>query len=225
MNSKAEHPAHKGPELAKLTRPKATRLLDRSRLWKHLDEIHRNGATWITAPPGFGKTSLVSSYVAHCRLPCLWYRIDESNADCGSFFHYLYQAGMRFPHGATDLPRFTPNDLAEVGAFGRRFFESLFQRLPSPALLVFDDCQTVPADSPLHDIVSHVLASLPHDQHILFLSRESPPAAYARVRTHGALAGLVLLLPRSRQPLPDAMPDATTQQILFDHFSFVIWRP
>lgn len=53
------------PNIAKITRPTALHLLNRPRLFAALDRARHRAATWVTAPPGFGKTSLASSYVAH----------------------------------------------------------------------------------------------------------------------------------------------------------------
>ena len=178
------------PNLAKITRPTATRLLERSRLFTALDQARRASATWITAPPGFGKTSLASSYVEQRGLECLWYRIDDEDADAGNFFHYLGQAGASLPHDEYDLPPFTPENLPSLGAFARRFFEILLQRLPTPAVLVFDDYQEVAEDVPLHALLAKALEHLPAGAHIMFLSREDPPPAYARARAHGVLTQL-----------------------------------
>ena len=182
-----------GPgELAKLTRPKAARLLERPRLFAVLDEARQDSATWISAPPGFGKTSLASSYVSQRGLECLWYRIDEEDADIGSFFHYLHQAGDRLSriNSDPDLPLFTSNNLPSLATFARRFFECLYLRLRTPALLVFDDYQVAATDAPLHRILAKAVEDLPKHLHIVFLSREQPPATFARLHTHGALAQL-----------------------------------
>ena len=183
---------HGAGELAKLTRPKAARLLERPRLFAVLDEARQGAATWISAPAGFGKTSLVSSYAANLGLECLWYRIDEEDTDVGTFFHYMYQAGERFARRDSnlDLPLFTSDNLPSLAAFARRFFERLYLRLRSPALLIFDDYQAAAIDSLLHRVLAKAVEDLPEHLHIIFLSREHPPAAFARLRTHGAFTQL-----------------------------------
>lgn len=61
------------PSIAKITRPTALHLLNRPRLFAALDQARHRAAAWVTAPPGFGKTSLASSYVAHPGFDCVWY--------------------------------------------------------------------------------------------------------------------------------------------------------
>ncbi len=172
----------------KITRPKSSRLTERPRLFAALDEARHGSATWMNAPPGFGKTSLASNYREQRELDCLWYRMDAEDADVGSFFYYLKQAGDSFPSSDGDLPAFTPENLLSLDAFGRRFFEKLHQRLPSPALLVFDDYQDVAADAALHGILAKAVEHLPDSVHVLFLSREPPPPAFTRLHGHGAFA-------------------------------------
>jgi len=175
------------PNIAKITRPKALHLLDRPRLFAALDRARQGAATWVTAPPGFGKTSLASSYVAHCGLDCVWYRADEEDADVGNFFCYLTQAGETLRRHDGNLPTFTPEDLPSVGAFARRFFERLCARLQPPAIIVFDDYEDGHASCQLHALLASVVEHLPEHIHVLFLSREKMPAAFARLRGHGGI--------------------------------------
>lgn len=177
------------PTIAKITRPTAFRLTERRRLFATMDQARRQGSvTWITAPPGFGKTSLATTYLAQSGCDVLWYRVDEEDADIGNFFHYLSEAGKhRLPH-ESGLPLFTPENLPSLAAFARRFFERLCARLQNPAALVFDDYHQVEAAAPLHAILANAAAQLPEGVHLLILSREPPPPAFARLRSYGALA-------------------------------------
>ena len=104
------------PNIAKITRPTALHLLNRPRLFAALDRVRHRAATWVTAPPGFGKTSLASSYVAYHGLDCVWYRADAEDADVGNFFCYLTQAGEALRRHDGNLPTFTPEDLPSVAA-------------------------------------------------------------------------------------------------------------
>jgi len=177
------------PAIAKVSRPMAARLLARPRLFAALDEAQQTPATWICAPPGFGKTSLVTSYVQHHGMACLWFRIDGEDADIGNLFYYLKQAAAALPRvDGPNLPDFSPENLPSLGAFARRFFEALLLRLQAPAVLVFDDYQEVAADAPLHKVLAKVVEHAPAGIRVIFLSREQPPPAYARPRAHGALA-------------------------------------
>jgi hypothetical protein len=90
--------------IAKLTRPRGGDILVRDRLYGVLDRASQCPATWISSPPGSGKTSLVSGYVDHLGLPCLWYRLEQRDKDPSTFFHYvtLGSFGSRFTDGPAD---------------------------------------------------------------------------------------------------------------------------
>ena len=70
-------------------RPKAVL---RPRLIERLNEgLHRK-LTLISAPAGFGKTTLVSEWVAGCERPAAWLSLDEGDSDPTRFLTYLVAA-------------------------------------------------------------------------------------------------------------------------------------
>jgi LuxR family maltose regulon positive regulatory protein len=91
--------------LAKTTRPTQTGILVRPRLVRRLDLARKKPVTWVWAPPGAGKTTLVASYLAARRTRGLWYKVDEGDADVATFFYYL---GLAAPRRRGPLPLLTP---------------------------------------------------------------------------------------------------------------------
>src|SRR5262247_3034492 len=64
----------------------------RPRLSERLNEgLHRK-LTLISAPAGFGKTTLVSEWVAGCQRPVAWLSLDEGDNDPTGFLTYLVAA-------------------------------------------------------------------------------------------------------------------------------------
>lgn len=176
---------------AKLSRPSAVGLDARERLFALLDRFRRRPIVWVEGPPGAGKTSLVSSWIEARGLPCLWYQVDEGDADPASFFHYLRQAAR--PDVASlvplaPLPALTPEYLPDLPGFTRRFFKALLERMPSLALIVLDNFQESPDDSPLATLVQDVSTALPEGVALVVISRLGPPAAFARAIAHADLA-------------------------------------
>ena len=140
--------------LAKITRPSLSKILDRERLFDRLDQCRERPIVWISAPAGAGKTTLVSSYLDSRKLPCLWYQADEGDQDPAAFFYYLELAAQKAtPRKRKSLPVFRPEYLGGLGAFTRKFFESLFDRLGPSFLLVFDNYQEIPADSEFQELM------------------------------------------------------------------------
>src|SRR3712207_9324921 len=64
----------------------------RPRLTGRLDAgLHRK-LTLVSAPAGFGKTTLVSAWVAACDRPTAWLSLDEADSDPTRFLQYLVAA-------------------------------------------------------------------------------------------------------------------------------------
>jgi ATP/maltotriose-dependent transcriptional regulator MalT/DNA-binding SARP family transcriptional activator len=80
-------------------------------------------------------------------------------------------------------PEYRPDPLT----FSRRFFESFFENFLPGSVLVLDNYQEVPADSPVHDMLREGLSLLPPGVQVLVLSRQPPPGAFARLQANGQL--------------------------------------
>lgn len=61
-------------------------------LLKQLNESLERKLTLISAPAGFGKTTLISEWVAHCKRPISWLSLDEEHNDPIRFLAYLVAA-------------------------------------------------------------------------------------------------------------------------------------
>src|SRR5579871_1876686 len=67
-------------------------LVSRPRLLERLNTGLRHKLTLISAPAGFGKTTLVSEWLAGCERPATWLSLDESDNDPIRFLTYLVSA-------------------------------------------------------------------------------------------------------------------------------------
>ncbi len=165
--------------ITKITRPRMSDVLERSRLFHLLDLKRKTPVTWISGPGGSGKTTLVASYLDARKLPCLWYRLDDGDSDIATFYYYMglaaQKATSRFKK---PLPLLTPEYLRGIPAFTRRYFEELFLRLSSASssyVLVFDNYQDVPEASVFHEMIKHGLSNIQEGINVMVLSRSTPP--------------------------------------------------
>src|SRR5262245_28410186 len=73
----------------KLSAPRLYRVLERERLYAQLDQCLERAVTWVGAPAGAGKTTLVGAYLKARRHRVLWYQLDGGDGEAATFFYYL----------------------------------------------------------------------------------------------------------------------------------------
>lgn len=169
----------------KTASPEFSRVYLRTSLFEQFDKARQHGMLWVAAPPGSGKTVAVSSYLSVRELPVLWYSVDARDEDPAHFFLSLVRAAQTFdPEKASSLPLLTPEYRPYLDVFSRNFFEALFQRLPQSTALVLDNYQEV-RQNVLHEVLRNAAEQVRTDTVLIVISREEPPATFARLRVHG----------------------------------------
>jgi LuxR family transcriptional regulator, maltose regulon positive regulatory protein len=173
------------------------RLVARTRLTGQLDAALDSGhrLTLISAPAGFGKTTLVSDWIDHTtrRRPdtrVAWLSLDEGDNDPTRLLTHLVAALQRLDEGLG------AEALALLGAAHPvpvdTTLTALINDLTTTAghtVLVLDDYHAIEAPA-VHDAVTFLLDHLPGQVHLLVASRSDPPLPLARLRTRGELTEL-----------------------------------
>ena len=163
-------------------------MLKRARLLSQLDQARTKPVMWVMGPAGFGKTTLVASYIEQRKPFCLWYQLDEGDGDVASFFHYLSLAVQNaVPRYRKPLPHFTAEYRISLNTFTRRFFEELYSRVKCPSALVFDNYHHLPSGSQLHEVLETALETVPEGITWIFMSRALPPPSFAALQARQAL--------------------------------------
>ena len=179
------------PSVAKITRPVLPGTYPRTRLYRLLDKSRKVPITWVSGPPGCGKTTSVSGYVGARRLRGVWYQVDEGDGDPATFFYYLGLAERKAaPRKRSPLPLLTPEFLPGLTTFTHRFFEDLLGRLGAGSVLVFDNCQNAPSRSPFFGLLREGLSRLPTGVTAILISRNDLPPEFARNRVNRQLGML-----------------------------------
>jgi len=160
-------------------------LVPRPRLIARLNEGLRSACklTLVSAPAGFGKTTLLGEWIRQVDRPAAWLSLDEGDDDPARFWAYFVAALGSLP-GFPSSP-----DVTEPGVPGERDLTLLLNelsRLPAPALLVLDDYHLV-AEPVVQEHVAFLLTHLPPALHLVIATRADPPLPVARLRARGQL--------------------------------------
>ncbi len=174
--------------------PPRPSLVARPRLLQRLDDVFHTALTLISAPAGFGKTTLLSAWITHVQAsphPAIaWVSLDTSDDDSvrfwsaitlaltairpemGAYTRSLIEAPQRPPH--TLLAHALLSDLNAVG-------ESI--------IIVLDDYHLM-TSTEVHESLTAFIEHLPPHVHLVLATRADPPLPLARWRVRGRLSEL-----------------------------------
>ena len=171
-------------------------MVSRPRLVEQLNSgVHRK-LTLISAPAGFGKTTLLSEWIGQSERPVAWLSLDAADNDLARFLAYFVGAlhtieGMRETVGA--LPE---GMLAGLQAPGGVQVEAVLTTVINeiaasgePLAFILDDYHLITAQ-PIHQAAVFLLDNLPAKMHLIIASRADPPLAVAGLRGRGQLTEL-----------------------------------
>lgn len=171
------------------TRPE---LVSRTRLIERLNEGLRRapGVSLISAPAGFGKTTLVSEWVISCGRPAAWLSLDEGDNDPARFLAYLIAALQTVAApigqgivGTLQSPQPPPTESILTALLNE------VTTLPEEFILVLDDYHVIDSKSVDHAL-TFLLDHQPPRMHILIATRQDPDLPLARLRARGQLTEL-----------------------------------
>ena len=184
----AQRPSRQGAATGKLAPPRLGRVFARERLFAELDLTVERPALWLGAAPGAGKSTLISSWLHARQRRALWLQVDAGDADPATFVQSLDALFTRTTETPLELPAFRADDLRDLPGWLRRRVRLYLAHLAPPWVLVFDNHQELAAGSALHGALAQALAELPPGVHWVFISREAPPAPYARALAQQQIA-------------------------------------
>ena len=172
--------------------PPRPKIVLRPRLIERLKEGLSAGRklTLISAPAGFGKTTLVSEWIVNCGMLVTWLSLDEGDNDAIRFLTYLIAALQKIAANIgesvlsvlqTPQPPATDTILTtllnEITAVQDNF------------VLVLDDYHLLDA-KPVDNALIFLLEHLPPQMHLVMTTREDPHLPLARLRARGQLTEL-----------------------------------
>jgi LuxR family maltose regulon positive regulatory protein len=187
---KASAPEPRRP-YAKIDPPRLSNVYQRKRLFALLEGDADRRVIWVSAPPGYGKTVAVASWLESRSGAVIWYQCDDGDADIASFFYFLSLAHAHHSSVNDDpLPALSPELYAALPTFVRNYFREFCARLAAPTFVVLDNWQNVPQGAPLRDLLPIAIGELPAGIVLVVISREEPAANLTRLQVTGLMATL-----------------------------------
>jgi LuxR family transcriptional regulator, maltose regulon positive regulatory protein len=172
----------------KLYRPRTSSdVIPRARLIEHLNTGLSGNVTLISAPAGFGKTTLLVEWLGTSERRTAWLSLDENDNELRVFVHLLAAAlqtvftdACQATASLLKAPQLPPaervatllsNDLADV---------------PDDVVLVLDDYHRI-RNNEVHSLLELLIRHLPPQVHLVLATRSDPPLPLARWRAQGQL--------------------------------------
>jgi len=170
------------------SRPSA---VPRPRLHERLDEGVRRELTVVSAPAGFGKTTLLADWSRRSELPVAWISLDERDDDPVRFLLYVVAAIGTIHENFGETTRAFLSSLQSreelepvLTALSNEILE-----MPRDFVLVLDDYHAIRSET-IHHAHAFLLDHSPPPMHLIVAGRTSPPLPLPRLRARGRLTEL-----------------------------------
>ena len=165
-------------------------VVSRPRLLKRLNEGMYRKLILISAPAGFGKTTLISAWLVDCKRPTAWLSLDRGDHDPARFLTYLVAALQ------TIAPTLGKGVLGVLHSPQPPSTEALLMAMlndlttiSAPFVFVLDDYHVLEAPA-VDQALTYLVEHLPPQMHLVIATREDPQLPLARLRARGHLTEL-----------------------------------
>jgi LuxR family transcriptional regulator, maltose regulon positive regulatory protein len=157
--------------------------------------LHRK-LTLVAAPAGFGKTTLVSAWVANCDTQIAWLSLDEGDNDPTRFLTYLVAAlqtitsniGAGLMSALPPAPS-SPPQLPPTETILTHLINEITSTISHKFLLVLDDYHVIES-KPIDDAMAFLIEHLPPQMHLVIVTRGDLPVPLARLRSRDEMTEL-----------------------------------
>jgi LuxR family maltose regulon positive regulatory protein len=173
----------------KLNRPTiASNHLHRQRLLDRLDQQRYRPLTLVSAPAGYGKTTLVSCWLEACDSPSGWVSLDRGDNDLRTFVSYFIAAVESMVPGACRKTQtlIKAPDLPPMVNLASVLLNEL-DLIEPPCIMALDDYYLI-EETMVHDLLTEILKHPPQSLHLVIATRHDPPLPIFRYRAAGQIS-------------------------------------
>lgn len=149
-------------------------LVARPRLNNLLSELTEKRLVLVSAPAGYGKTSLLIDFISDTPLPVCWYTIDHLDYDPLQFIAYIAAAiHQRFPQFGqrTSAALSGAQGQLDIDFIATILINEIYDTIPEHFLLILDDYHLVNDNMQVRHFISRILQDLEENCHLIITSR------------------------------------------------------
>ena len=160
---------------------------------ERLEQGTERKLTLISAPAGFGKTTLLAEWVPTAlasERPAAWVSLDQGDNDPALFWAYFIAALQTVQPGVVESalsPLHSPQP-PPIETFLTTLINDI-NAIEHDFSLILDDYHVIDSQ-PIHAGIAFLLDHLPPQMHLVIASRADPPLPLSRLRGHGELTEL-----------------------------------
>lgn len=156
-------------------------LVTRTHLYQRLGNVTSKKLTLITAPAGFGKSTLAQTWLKHEHRAFGWISLDIGDNEPKRFWSYVI-AAIRTQHESfgENIRQVLRHPTSNLQVAVTMLINEI-ATLQQPLTLVFDDYHVIETQA-IHDTLNFLIEHLPTTLHLVILSRTEPPLSLPRLR-------------------------------------------
>jgi LuxR family maltose regulon positive regulatory protein len=168
--------------------PVRSDLVARPRLVERLESNIGRKLTLVSAPAGFGKTTLLSEWIHHQKRSAAWISLDKGDNDLARFFAYFISAFRIIEDALSEeaMALIESPQLPSIEVILTPLINSITESA-SHFTLVLDDYHVI-TNIQVHEAIRFTLDSIPPNMHLVLSSRADPPWPLSRMRARGEMA-------------------------------------
>ena len=163
--------------------PAGNNIVHRTALFEKLNSGLQRRLILVSAPAGYGKTTLLSDWICQYKIPVAWISLDNNDNDPAVFISYVI-SGIQSIHndfGQSALRLLSSPNSPSVESISSLLINELLN-LNQNFLLVLDDFHLIRSNEVLK-LVTYFLEHLPVNLHIVILTRSDPALSLSRTRS------------------------------------------
>jgi len=160
----------------------------RTDLMKRLSDFHDRPLTLVSAPAGYGKSILVSSWLTECKIPAAWISLEVDDNHLRIFLEYIIATIQKiFPNNlnktsellkAAELPPF--NTITNI-------LLNDLDKIDDEFVLVLDDYHLI-IENKIHDLLDEILRFPPEKMSFCIITRRDPPLKISSLRAYNKIS-------------------------------------